>query len=81
MTKVKLLTMAAAFCLVSGAAQAQLNVGISIGQPAYIAPAPVVVGPPAYYSAPVISTWDPHHRRHDWEYWRGQRGHDEHWHR
>jgi len=76
----KLLGCAAALCLIGTAAQAQLNVGINIGGPPVVA-APVVVGPPAYYTAPVISTWDPHHRRGDWNYWRAQHEHDPHWHR
>ena len=70
MTKTKtFLTVMAALCCVSEAAQAQLVIQPTLN----IAPAPVYEPAPAYYPAPVISTWDPHHRRHDYEYWHNRR--------
>ena len=62
--KSKILLGAGIYLLSCAAAQAQLNVGVSIGQPepVYAAPAPVYVAPyPSYY--------DPHHRYHDAAYW------------
>ncbi len=59
----------------------ELNVELNLGQPEYVAPAPVIVAPsPAYVTAPWVEGYDPHHRRHDWRYWHDHpRGHPDHW--
>lgn len=67
----KLVLAIAALTLTSGAAYAQLNVDLNIGQPApvYVAPAPVYA--PAYVE-PYPHYYDPHHRGHDYAYWHGR---------
>jgi len=49
-------------------AQAQLVIEPVINT----APQPVYAPAPAYYGAPVVTTWDERHRRHDFEYWRAR---------
>jgi hypothetical protein len=59
----------------------ELNIELNLGEPAPVyVPPPVVYTPsPAYIVAPWGETYDPHHRRHDWEYWHHHHDHDEHW--
>jgi len=60
------------YLLVSATAQAQLNVELNLGEPAYVAsPTPAYVSPyPTYY--------DPYHRNHDYSYWRSRHREHEH---
>lgn len=69
MKKKIFLSAAAIYLLSSAAADAQMNVQLNVGAPAYmVAPAPVYMSPyPDYY--------DPRHRRHDYQYWQHRNGH------
>jgi hypothetical protein len=57
----KLLLTAAILAASAGAANAEINVGIGINQPAY----PVYVAP-----APTVVYYNEQHRNYDWNYWR-----------
>ena len=57
----KLLIAAAILAASAGAANAEINVGIGINQPAY----PVYVAP-----APTVVYYNDQHRNYDWNYWR-----------
>ena len=90
MKKLVLTTVLAAVALSATTANARVNldVGIGLGQPAYVAPAPVYYPPPvyepapAYYGPPVLypSYYNgrDRHRNYDWRYWHDR---DPRWHR
>lgn len=77
----KLVLAGAAIALLTSvsAYAGEINLGINLGGPAYVAPAPVIASPGYIVApAPVPGYYDPHHRRGDYRYWHDR--HPDRWH-
>ncbi len=92
MNPTKLIASLAVVAVMAGAASAEartnLNLDIGVGEPAYVAPAPVYAAPAYVTPAPVyvepgIGYYNGRdlHRHYDWNYWHGHPNPGGRWHR